>query len=383
MKPIIYFDNSATTRPYNEVIEKMNYISLNDYGNASSLHSMGITAQKHLNDSRLKIANALNVDKSEIYFSSGGTESNNIAVWGCLKANTKARKHVITSKVEHPSILEIFKQLEIEGYIVDYINVDKNGVILLNELESLINKDTALVCIIHVNNEVGTIQPLKEISRIIKVKNKNTLFHVDAVQSFGKIKINPKQCGIDLLSMSAHKIHGPKGVGALYKDKNIKISPVIYGGGQESKIRSGTENVPGICGFGLACEIIHEGIDKNREIISELKAYFIELLKSLEIEHKILLPEKSIQNILSVSFPDTKSEVVLRCLQEKNIFASAGSACSSRKSLKSHVLRAVSLDKKIIDGTIRFSFSEFNTLEEINYTAKVLKTITNRFKNLK
>ena len=383
MNTIIYFDNSATTRPYNEVIEKMDYVSLNDYGNASSPHIMGMIAEKHINDSRLKIAKALNVDKTEIFFTSGGTESNNLGVLGYLKANSKAKKHVITSKVEHLSILEVFKQLETSGYKVDYINVDKNGVISLKELESLINNDTALVTIMHVNNEVGTIQPIKEISEIIKSKNESTIFHVDAVQSFGKMKIKPEQNGIDLLSISAHKIHGPKGIGALYKNKNIRINPVIFGGGQESKIRSGTENVPGIYGFGLACEIIHKKMDENRKKILELKSHFIKLLKSLEIEHKVLLTEKSVPNIFGVSFPETKSEVMLRCLQEKNIFASAGSACSSRKSLKSHVLKAMKIDKKTIDGTIRFSFSEFNSVDEIDYTVKVLKTITDRFKSLK
>lgn len=301
MNTEIYLDNAATTRPFDEVCEYINEINKNFYGNPSSLHKKGIEAEILIKKAREKIAGSLNADTREIIFTSGGTEANNLAIRGYLEANPRAGKQIITSKIEHPSVLEVFNFLSTKGYKVDFISVDSEGMLNLDELKAKISSETTLISIMYVNNEVGTIQPVEEIVKIKNSINRNAAIHVDAVQAFGKFRIFPKKSGIDLLSMSSHKIHGPKGVGALYLGKSVKIKPILFGGGQESLLRSGTENVSGISGFGLAVDKIFSDIDERKDKIKVLKSLFKnELNKNLE-NIKISTPENSIPNIINVS----------------------------------------------------------------------------------
>jgi len=371
----IYLDNCATTKPYSEVIEYMNYVNKEVYGNPSSLHRKGIEAEKLIKKARQSIADSIDVLNKEIFFTSGGTEANNLAIIGYLKANPRKGRHIITSKIEHPSVLEVFKSLQDEGYNVEYIDVDKNGIIDLEILKSKISSETALISVMYVNNETGSIQPVDEIANIRNACNSDTVFHVDAVQAFGKLKIKPGKSKIDMLSISSHKIHGPKGVGALYKTGNIKIRPIIFGGGQETLIRSGTENLVGICGFGLASEISQNNINSSWKKVLELNELFrIKLKESIE-KITILSPQDASPYILNVSFADVKGEVLLHHLEEKEIFVSTGSACSSRKNRHSHVLQAMGCHSNIIDGAVRFSFCEENTVEDIKFTIEALKEI--------
>ena len=376
----IYLDNSATTRPFDEVIEYMGLINKTVYGNPSSLHLKGIEAEKHVRKSREAIAKTLDIIPKELIFTSGGTESNNMAVIGYLRANPRKGKHVITTKIEHPSILEVFRYLETLGYLVDYIDVDRNGIVNLNMLKEKISDDTALVSVMYVNNEVGSIQPIDEIAKTIKGRNKNTAFHVDAVQAYGKLKLNPKKSGIDLMSISSHKIHGPKGVGALFVRESVKIEPILFGGGQESLLRSGTENVPGICGFGLAAEMIHSKLDENYEKVAGLKNLFIELLEMNIEGFTVISPENSSPYIINVSFDNLKAEVLLHHLEEKGIFVSTGSACSSRKKKYSHVLEAMGIKSDSLEGALRFSLCGQNSERDIIETVDALKEIIPRIR---
>lgn len=371
----IYLDNSATTRPFDEVIEYIGEINKNIYGNPSSLHTKGIEAEKLVRKARESIAGTLGVDSKEIYFTSGGTESNNLAIRGFLEANPRKGNHIITTAIEHPSVLEVFKYLAAKGYKVDYIDVDSKGLINLEQLKARIGKETALISLIYVNNEVGTIQPVEEIVRIKNSINRETVIHMDAVQAYGKLAVAPKKIGIDMMSVSSHKIHGPKGVGALYVDKSVKIKPIVFGGGQETLLRSGTENVPGICGFGLAAETVFKSLTQNYEKVTGLRQLFIKKLEEEMEDYRVLSSEESLPYIFNISFANLKSEVLLHHLEEKNIFVSTGSACSSRKNIHSHVLRAIGLDGKYIDGAIRFSFSAWNTENDIEKTVEALKEI--------
>ena len=371
----IYLDNSATTRPFDEVIEYMNKVTRNTYGNPSSLHRMGIEAEKHIKKAREAIANSLSVESKEIIFTSGGTEANNLAIRGYLEANPRKGKHILTTAIEHPSVLEVYKYLSITGYSVDYLKVNNEGLIDLEELKSKIQDDTALISIILVNNEIGSIQPIDEIVRIKNSINRNTAIHVDAVQAYGKLRILPKKEGIDMMSFSSHKIHGPKGVGALYVDKSKRIKPIMLGGGQESSVRSGTENVPGICGFGLASEIVFRNLEDNYTKVERLRQSFINKLKDKMDRYKVVSPENSLPYILNVSFNSLRSEVLLHHLEEKNIFVSTGSACFSRKNIHSHVLKALGLAACDIEGAIRFSFSSMNNEEDIEVAIEALKEI--------
>lgn len=372
----IYLDNSATTRPYDEVVDYISEINKNVYGNPSSMHSKGLEAEKHIKSAREAVAKSLGAEGQEIYFTSGGTEANNLAILGYLEANPRSGKHVITTKIEHPSVLEVYKLLMERGYRVDFLEVDNSGIIDLESLRGSINTDTALISIIYINNEIGTLQPLSDIVKIKNSINKETAIHVDAVQAYGKIKIVPKKLGIDLMSMSSHKIHGPKGAGALYIRKGIKVRPLFSGGGQEFSMRSGTENVSGICGFGMAVDMTHKNLDKYYEKCSILKARFIEKLrKELAEDSFVISPEGASPYILNVSFANVRSEVLLHHLEMKNIFVSTGSACSSRKNMHSHVLKALGLRPDKIDGAVRFSFSAFNSIEDIDDTIDALKVI--------
>lgn len=371
----IYLDNSATTKPYDEVVQYMSDISKNHYGNPSSLHTKGIEAENLIKKSRTSIANVLKVDVKDICFTSGGTESNNMAILGFLKANPRAGKHIVTSVIEHPSVMEVFKFLATEGYRVDFIPVNPDGVIKLDVLESVLGTDTALLSFIHTNNETGTMQPISEINKLRKELSPNAVLHVDAVQAFGKTQIHPINSNIDLLSFSSHKIHGPKGVGGLYIRKGLRVKPVLYGGGQESALRSGTENVPGICGFGMAVDKIYSDIDKNFEIVNVLRQNFLSKIRESFNDALVNSPEHALPYIINISFSNLKSEVLLHHLEQKNIFVSTGSACSSRKTHHSHVLKAMGVSPKYIDGAIRFSLSALNTIDDINETIDALKEI--------
>ncbi len=371
----IYLDNSATTKPYDEVIQYMYDVSKNFYGNPSSLHTKGIEAENLVKRARTQIAAALKVDLKEILFTSCGTESNNMAICGFLKANPRVGKHIITSEIEHPSILEVFKQLEKDGYRVDYIQVDSQGIVNLEVLEKVIDSDTSLLSFMHTNNEAGSMQPIEEISKIRKDMCPSAVLHVDAVQAFGKVRIHPISNGIDLLSISSHKIHGPKGMGALYIRKGIKVKPVLLGGGQEASLRSGTENVPGICGFGLATEKIFASIDENYSHVSSLKNYFVQKIKESFENAVINSPDKALPYIVNVSFSNLKSEVLLHHLEQRNIFVSTGSACSSNKRNHSYVLKAMGVNSKHIDSAIRFSLSASNSISDIDETINVLNEI--------
>ncbi|KNY25753.1 cysteine desulfurase family protein [Pseudobacteroides cellulosolvens] len=380
MNSEIFLDNSSTTKPYDEVIDLMGYISKEVYGNPSSLHRKGIEAEREVKKSRQIISDSLRVNLNEIYFTSGGTESNNLAIMGYLYGNQRKGKHIITTSVEHPSVMEVYEYLKSTGYTVDYLNVDSNGMVNLDELKSKITNETALISIILVNNEVGAIQPINEIIKIKDSINKNTVIHVDAVQAFGKIDIFPKSAGIDMMSMSSHKIHGPKGVGALYVNKSIKLNSMILGGGQESLLRSGTENVPGICGFGKAAEITFSKLKENYKLVEALKNTLVKELNNNIEDYRIISPDESIPYILNIAFGGIKSEVLLHHLEEKNIYISTGSACSSRKKIHSRVLKAMGIPPKYIDGAIRISFSSYNTEEQIITTVNSLKEILPRIR---
>ncbi|MDF2988556.1 MAG: cysteine desulfurase family protein [Eubacterium sp.] len=375
MSKDIYLDNSATTKPYDEVVQYIYEVSRNFYGNPSSLHTKGIEAENLVKKARFQIATVLKADSKEIFFTSGGTESNNMAIMGYLRANPRAGKHIITSEIEHPSVMEVFKHLESEGFRVNYIPVDQNGIIKLDILKEVINKETALLSFMYTNNEVGANQPIAEIDRIRKELSPSAVLHIDAVQAFGKTPVFQAGMNIDLLSISAHKIHGPKGIGALYIRKGIKVKPILLGGGQETALRSGTENVPGICGFGLATEMIFSSLEGNFLKAKELKQHFIEKLKQNFEDAVINSSDEALPYIINVSFPNLKSEVLLHHLEQKNIYVSTGSACSSHKSSHSHVLKAMGVSPKYIDGAIRFSLSAGNTMEELDETINALKEI--------
>ncbi|MHB8061640.1 MAG: cysteine desulfurase family protein [Ruminiclostridium sp.] len=371
----IYLDNSATTRPYDEVVQYIYEISKDFYGNPSSMHTKGIEAENLVKHARFQLATALSVDSKEICFTSGGTEANNMAILGFLKANPRLGKHIITSEIEHPSVLEVYKQLVKDGYRVDYIPVDSQGIINLDVLRNVLDSDTALLSFIHTNNETGSMQPIEEIDKIRKATCPAAALHIDAVQAFGKTRIHPTSCDIDLLSFSSHKIHGPKGMGALYIRKGLKVRPILLGGGQETSLRSGTENVPGICGFGLASEKIFLNIDENFTTVRALKEHFLLNITKYFEDAVINSPMQASPYIINVSFPNLKAEVLLHHLEQKHIFVSTGSACASHKTSHSHVLKAMGVSSKYIDGAIRFSLSALNSISDMDETINALKEI--------
>lgn len=380
MNKLIYLDNSATTRPYDKVINYITDINKNIFANPSSLHGKGLEAEKIIKNAREIIANTLNVESNEIYFTSGGTESNNLAIRGYLDANKRKPKHVVTTKIEHPSVIEIFEYLSANGYTVNYLDVDEHGVIKKEHLKNVLKNETSLISIIMVNNETGTIQQVKEIAKLKNEVDSTICLHVDAVQAYGKMKIHPERMGIDMLSVSSHKIHGPKGAGALFINSNIRVNPIILGGGQESKIRSGTEDVPGIGGFGMASEITHKNIEVNQKHVQHIKTIFSEKLISELKGCKIASPPDSSPYILNAIFKNVKAEVLLHHLEQENIYVSTGSACSSRKDMDSYVLKAMGFKKSEIQGAIRFSFSSFNTNEDVISTVEALKKILPRIR---
>lgn len=373
----MYFDNSATTKVLDEVVNVMTDCMRNDYGNPSSMHRMGLKAEQRINASRNIIASALNVSPDEIIFTSGGTESNNIAIKGSTEANARRGKHIITSKVEHPSVLNVFKYMQDNGYDVDYIGVSKEGIVDIDDIKDAVKNETAFVSIMYVNNETGVIQPIEEISKIIKNKNANVIFHVDAVQAFGKLPIDLKKLNVDLLSVSSHKIHGPKGVGALYIKNGTKFSAGFLGGGQEMAVRSGTENVPGICGFGVATDLIKQEVEASASYVLKLKELFINGLRE-EVKDFVINPHDITlcsPYIVNISFPGVRAEVLLHSLEQENIYVSTGSACSARRIKHSPVLKEMGLSKESLDGAIRVSFSRFNTSEQVLFLIEKLSEI--------
>ncbi|MDP4090295.1 MAG: cysteine desulfurase family protein [Bacillota bacterium] len=366
----VYFDNGATTKPYDEVVEAAADTMKNNYGNPSSAHGLGLRAEKKLNEARDSVARTLGCTRDEIIFTSGGSESNNFLIKGFIGAGD----HAVTSAIEHPSVLNTFKELEKAGVKVTYLEVDDSGRISLEALKAAVNNDTRLVSIMHVNNEVGTIQDIEDMGNIIKEASPRVKFHVDAVQSYGKYRIDVKKANIDLLSASGHKIHGPRGIGFAYLRKGLNPKALISGGGQERTFRSGTENLPGAVGLSTAAEIMYKNLETNYRSVRELKEYFIERLGNIKnIVINSPCEEYFSPFILSVSFTGVRGEVLLHLLEEKGIYVSTGSACSSRERNDSHVLRALGLKTENLKGTIRFSFSEYNSRDEVDYTIEVLQ----------
>ncbi|MGE5615102.1 MAG: cysteine desulfurase family protein [Bacillota bacterium] len=375
MSSDIYLDNGSTTRQFDEVTALMADVASNKYGNPSSLHSKGIEAEKLVRSARETIAETLGASVGEILFTSGGTESNNLAVMGYLEANPRRGNHIVTTETEHPSVLEVYRHLEGKGYRVDYIGVDENGMIDLKQLRDKLCRETVLISVIAVNNETGAIQRFGDISSIRDELSPQAVIHADAVQAYCKVAIKPREYGIGLMSFSSHKIHGPKGIGALYVFEKLKIKPLFYGGGQESLLRSGTENVPGIAGFGLAASIMFKRLDENYRKVSLLKDMFIDKLSSSGISHRIISPRNGSPYIVNAAFEGIRGEVLLHHLEQRGIYVSTGSACSSRKNTRSHVLKAMGLPDELIDGAVRFSFSPLNTGQEIETAVEALKEI--------
>ena len=367
----IYMDNSATTLPYDEVCDTVFDAMKRFYANPSSLHNLGKYAEDEMEKARKFIAKMINASAEEIYFTSGGTESDNIAMLGYALKNRKRGNKIITTKAEHPAVLECCKHLESVGFNVVYANLLPNGVVDEGELLNEVDGDTILVSVMHVNNETGAVMPIEKIGSAVKAKNPNCAFFSDAVQSFGKIKIDAEKANLDMLSASAHKIGGPNGIGFIYIRKKTRIESPVFGGGQERGIRSGTHNVAGILGFLKACEIKQKSMQTDREKLREVKKIIEESVKKLPYT-RVNSPENGLEYILNVSFTGLKSEVILHVLESNGIFVSSGSACSSRKSHVSHVLDAMGIDKKSAEGAVRFSFSPNNTADDARYVAQVL-----------
>lgn len=369
-----YLDNSATTQCSQAAADLMMRLLREDYGNPSSLHNRGMEAENYVKEARKRIAQTLKVNEKEIYFTSGGSESNNLAIVGGALANKRSGMHVITTMIEHPSVANPFAYLEELGFAVTYLPVDAYGCISLEDLQEAMCSDTILVSMMHVNNEIGAVEPIEEAARVIKQKNPNCLFHVDAIQSYGKFRIYPKRMGIDLLSVSGHKIHGPKGSGFLFVRDKVKVHPLILGGGQERGMRSGTENVPAIAGLGQAAMEIYQNFESNQTRMYRLRDYFIQEVEQIDgvsvNGHK---DHRSAPHIVSVSVSGVRSEVLLHALEDKQIYVSAGSACSSNKPAVSRTLQSIGLKREFLESTVRFSFSVHTTKEEIDYALEAMR----------
>lgn len=364
---MIYLDNAATTKPSQRAAEAI-MMAVSDFGNPSSLHGLGLQTEKLINSARDNIANMLGVNSKNIYFTSGGTESNNLAVYGVANSLKRRGKRVITSTIEHPSVMESFKRLENDGYDVCYLGVDKDGIVNLDDLAGLLTEDTILVSIMHVNNETGVIQPIERISSMVREKSPHCIIHCDCVQSFGKIPVKPDKMGVDMVSISAHKIHGFKGTGALYTNY-ARITPLIRGGEQQNEVRPGTENVGGILAFSAAASECEINIEKMREKRNLMRDLLCEKLDNVKINGSC---EHNSGSVLNVSFIGIKAEILLHSLERNEIYVSTGSACSSHKPQPSHVLLAMGVEQKAVDGAIRISFSQNTTLDEIRTAAEII-----------
>lgn len=376
-----YLDNSATTKVFSEVRDIVVQTMTTDYGNPSSMHLRGVEAEKYIKEAREKIAKTLRADEKEILFTSGGTESNNLALIGTAMANRRAGNHIITTAVEHASVHATVEYLKEQGFDITYLPVDEWGRVKPEDLEAALREDTILVSIMYVNNEVGALMPIAELGRIIKEKNKDIVFHVDAIQAYGKYEIYPKRMNIDLLSVSGHKIHGPKGSGFLYIKDKTKIKPVIFGGGQQKGMRSGTENVPGIAGLAVAASKVYDNLSENVKRLYELKDYMIDELQKIEdVKVHSQKGELGAPQIVNASFMGVRSEVLLHSLEDKKIYVSAGSACSTNKKSVSATLTGMGLNPDEIESAIRFSFCIFTTKEEIDYAIDAIKELLPRLR---
>ncbi len=376
---MIYLDNAATTAPLDTVCEKMNYVNRKCFANSSAMHAYGFAAEQLVNQSRRKIADFLGVKTETITFTAGGTESDNIAIMGYLKANPRSGNHIITTSIEHPAVLEVVRHLEEkEGYRVTRLSVDENGIIDEQQLEAAIGPDTALISVMLVNNEVGAIQDIAKVSAIRNRKNPKAVLHVDAVQGFGKMKLQPEKMGIDLLAASGHKFYGPKGIGILYARKGIRLQPVEYGGGHEKGLRAGTLNTPAIAGLYDAILFAESSMTEHARKVQKVKETLLDALAALNLGLKVNGdPVNGSPYILNISFPWVKSEVLLHHLAEQGIYVSSGSACSTNHKSRtySHVLTAMGVPVEYIDSAIRLSFSYATTEEEVLETAKAIGEI--------
>ena len=371
-----YLDNSATTRCSKAAADMVYKLLTEDYGNPSSLHMKGVEAENYINDAKKKIAKTLRVQDKEILFTSGGTESNNTAIIGAAMANKRAGRHIITSSVEHASVLSVMQFLEEQGFEITYLPVNHDGVISVEELKNAVREDTILVSLMHVNNEIGAVMPIEEAGAAIKEKNPATLFHVDAIQSYGKLEIRPKRMNIDMLSVSGHKIHGPKGSGFLYIKDKTKIKPIIYGGGQQKGMRSGTENVPAYAGLGVAAEEIYTDFDKKIAHMYELRDHFIASVQRIDgVSVNGRIDHTNAPHVVSVRVDGVRAEGMLHTLEDRQIYVSAGSACSSNKPAISSTLKSIGLKPSLLDSTIRFSFCVNTTQEEIDYAVSVMAEV--------
>ena len=378
----VYLDNAATTKVCPEATETvLKYMK--EYGNASSLHTLGQRTKESLEASRASIAKTIGATPDELIFTSGGTESNNLAILGAARANTERGRHIITTKIEHPFVLSAFAALEKEGFEVTYLGVDKEGFINLAELEKNLRKDTILVSIMHANNEIGTIEPIKEAGEIIK-SNSNALFHIDCAQSYGKIPVNVEEIKADLVTINSHKIHGPMGVGALYIRKGTRIAPLMFGGAHEKKIRPGTENISGIAGFAKAAEVAYINIEKDTQNITRLRDMLIEEIENA-IPHTILNGPRGnlrLPNNANISFGNIEGESIVLLLDSKGIGASTGSACTTHDLKPSHVLMAIGRSPEIAHSSIRFSLSRYNTEDDIKHVISVLPKIVENLRKM-
>lgn len=369
----VYFDNSATTRCYDSVKDIVVKAMTEDFGNPSAMHLKGVEAEKYIKSSAESLARLLKVQEKEILFTSGGTESDNLALIGAAFANKRSGNHIITTSVEHPAVSQPALFLQEQGFEVTYLPVDSRGVVKMDALKAVLREDTILVSVMYVNNEVGAVMPVEEIAALVHEKSPKALFHVDAIQAFGKYRIYPKKMGIDLLSVSGHKIHGPKGVGFLYINEKAKIQPQILGGGQQGGMRSGTDNVPGIAGLGAAAVEIYKNFDENVENMYRLKEHIAQGLEKIgDIRINGMDLREGAPQILSISVMGVRSEVLLHSLEERGIYVSAGSACSSHKRKPSATLAAMGMSKDQIESTVRLSFCEENTIEEADYFLQVM-----------
>lgn len=380
MQKIRYFDHAATTPVKEEVLKEMlPYFSM-EFGNPSSMYSIGRRAKRALEEARERVAKAIGAKNKEIYFTSGGSESDNIAVKGIAFANKEKGNHIITTKIEHPAILNTCRTLEKQGFNVTYLNVDQDGLISLKELEEAITDKTILISIMFANNEIGTIQPIEQIGKI--AKSHNILFHTDSVQAIGNVKIDVNKMNIDLLSMSSHKFYGPKGVGALYIREGAKCSKLQDGGHQEKELRAGTENVAGIVGMGKAIEIVYRDFDKYNEKLTNLRNYYISEIKNKIPNVKINGGmEHRLPGNANISFKEVDGEELLLCLDAEGICASSGSACSTGQSTPSHVLLAIGVPSSLAYGALRVTFGEENSKEDVDYLIRKLIKIVEKIRS--
>jgi len=377
----IYLDYAATTPVIPEVVNAVTECLKNDYGNPSSLHRLGIQAEKRIKEAKSYISSLLRTTPEEIIFTSGGTEANNMAILGTAYDKKRIGKHCITTAIEHPSVLRTFEQLEKQGYEVTYLSVDKRGIISLDELKNNLRQDTILVSIMHVNNETGSVQPIREIGALLEGQKQKPVYHVDGIQSFGKIPLFPDRWGVDLLSLSGHKIHAPKGVGALYKRKNIRIQPILFGGNQQGGLRSGTENIPGIVGMGEGAKWVSQKLAEDEGYLRRLKDKLISGIQEAfpnAVINGSTSEGESAPHILNVGFPGLKGEILLHALEDEGVYVSTGSACSSRDRKLSHVLKALGADDRTADGSIRISISYLTTEEEIDAFIPILVRTVSR-----